>query len=265
MRPAVTADGRPARPSDDLAVRCLPSGRRLPADTVEWLVAGLVDALPSLKMRELFELRRDMLTDADYIVATVDTSRDQVVGLLTSRWVTLPSRTPCLHVMVQFVGEKYRHGTVFRRSWSRHFSLLLAEGRPFPDVLALKTYNPVAYCAMLAFSGHPDVGFFPGGGTAPEAGLRRLAAEVAATVSPGHAFDPETGVISGVGVPTDLYPALPVSTMAAVNEHFARNVRPGDRVLCLLHVPTSEGCNSILAALGLPEDGLRTPVAAGRP
>ena len=253
LRPAV--DGGHA--DDRLEVFCLPPGT-LSADTAEWLVTGLVAALPALKLRELFELRRDMLLDADYVVAAVDRPRDQVVGVLTSRLVELPPGRDFLHIMVQFVGEGYRQGTVFRRSWASHFTRLLAERVPFPEVIVLKTYNPVAYCAMRAFSRHPEIGFYPG-----NAGLRGLAAEIAANLSPDHPFDPGTGVISGVGVPVDLYRERPESSAAEANDYFARHLQPGDRALCMLHVPTPSGQHAILSALGVAEHGLRTSAAAG--
>ena len=44
-----------------------------------WLIDGLVDALPSLKMRELFSLRRDMFTEADLITVAVSQPAGAVV------------------------------------------------------------------------------------------------------------------------------------------------------------------------------------------
>jgi hypothetical protein len=256
---AASAGPRADRCIDDrLEVFCLPSGTRS-TDTTEWLVTGLVAALPGLKLRELFELRRDMLLDADFLVAAVDRSRDQIVGLLTSRLVELPPEREFLHIMVQFVGDGYRQGRVFRRSWASHFTRLLAERGRFPEIIVLKTYNPVAYCAMRAFSRHPEIGFYPA-----DAGLRALAAEIAGTVSPDHPFDPETGVISGVGVPVDLYTERPLSSVPEANDYFARHLRPGDRALCVLHVPTPAGQHAILSALGVAEyDFLAGSTASG--
>ncbi|MFF7633618.1 hypothetical protein ACFZB9_10770 [Kitasatospora sp. NPDC008050] len=232
-------------------VLALPPGRELPPATEKWIVDGLVRAMPGLRARELFTLRRDMLIDADYIVAGVDRERDQVVSLLTSRWAQLPSGRSCLHVMIQFVGDGYRNGEVFGRSWSTHFARLLTEGHPFPEVIALKTYNPVVHCAMAAFSAHPEVGMYP-----DLAGRDHRAAEVAAEVAgvlaPGAAFDPARGVLRGIGRPRDLYRERPVSYVPEANAYFAANAAPGDRVLCLLQVPTRAGAQAILTALGVP-------------
>ena len=245
-RPARSAAGR--RSEEVLA---LPPGPELPLATQEWIVDGLVDSMPGLRTRELFTHRRDMLTTADYVIAAVDRRRDTVAGLLTSRRTELPSGLSCLHVMIQFIGDEYRHGPLFGQSWTEHFTRLLADGHPFPEVIALKTYNPVVHCAMSAFSGHPEITMYPDLGK--ENGSRAsLAAEVASALSPAAPFDPVRGVLRGIGVPVDLYREEPLCSLPAANEFFAASARPGDRVLCILHAPTPSGQHAILSALGVP-------------
>ncbi|MEU6890865.1 hypothetical protein ABZ934_03560 [Streptomyces sp. NPDC046557] len=232
-------------------VTALPPGRELPGETEKWIVDGLVETMPGLQARQLFTFRRDMLTEADYIVVGVDRERDRVVSLLTSHWAEIPSGRSCLHVMIQFVGDAYRNGPVFGQSWSVHFARLLAEGRPFPEVIALKTYNPVVHCAMSAFSGHPDIDMYPDLAGEDDS-QAALAAEVAAVLAPGAPFDVARGVIRGIGRPRDLYRERPTSYVPEANAYFERHAAPGDRVLCLLHAPTRDGAHAILTALGLP-------------
>lgn len=234
----------------------LPPGRELSTETEKWIVDGLVLAMPGLHTRQLFTLRRDMLTEADHVIVGVDRERDRVVALLTSRWAEIPSGRPCLHIMIQFVGDAYRNGSVFKQSWALHFDRLLAEGRPFPEVIALKTYNPVVHCAMAAFSGHPDITMYPDLAGKDDSGAA-LAAEVAEALAPGAAFDPARGVVPGIGRPVDLYRERPLSHAPDANRYFAEHTRPGDRVLCLLHVPTQAGADAILTALGLPAPSVR--------
>ncbi|WRZ90439.1 hypothetical protein OHB54_15990 [Streptomyces sp. NBC_01007] len=246
-------DDRATRPGGrpGVEVLTLPPGRELPTETEKWIVDGLVLAMPGLHTRQLFTLRREMLTDADHVVVGVDRERDRVVSLLTSRWAEIPSGRPCLHIMIQFVGDAYRGAAVFKESWALHFARLLAEGRPFPEVIALKTYNPVVHCAMSAFSGHPDISMYPdlaGKDDSQEA----LAAEVAGALAPRAAFDPARGVVPGIGRPLDLYRERPLSHVPEANRYFAEHTEPGDRVLCLLHVPTQAGAHAILTALGVP-------------
>ncbi|MEV0222901.1 hypothetical protein [Streptomyces sp. NPDC050704] len=229
----------------------LPPGRELSPETEKAIVDGMVRAMPGLRMRELFVLRRDMLAEADYIVVGVDRERDRVISLLTSRWVEIPSGRPCLHVMVQFVGDDYRNGSVFGESWSVHFARLLADGSRFPEVIALKTYNPVVHCAMSAFSGHPDISMYPDL-TGESRCQTALAAEVAEVLAPGAGFDPARGLIPGIGRPVDLYRERPTSHSPEANAYFTAHADPGDRVLCILRVPTQAGADSILTALGVP-------------
>ncbi len=238
--------------TEPVEITNLVPGGDLTAERERELVDGLVAALPSLRMAELFALRRDMFREADLITVAADTGDGSVVGVLTSRWVTLPSGRELLHILTQFVGERHRHSHAFRRSWGGHFAGLLAGGRDFPRLLALKTYNPVAYCAMAAFTRVPGVAIYPNCRVADQdPGTARLAREVAETVAAGHPFDARTGVIHGAGVPADLYPELPRSSHEDVNSYFAAVARPGDRVLALLTVPTAEAGRTILGAFGL--------------
>lgn len=238
----------------------LPPGPMLPPETQDWITEGLAATLPGLRMRELFRLRRpEMLTAADHVIVALDRSHDQVVGLLTSRWTTLADGRECLHVMVQFVGEQYRHGAVFLQSWATHFDRLLASGRRFPALIALKTYNPVVHCAMGAFSRLPEVRMYPPIGSTPTADDEDLATAVSAALAPGTPFDPRTGVLSGIGRPIDLYRQRPMSSDQPTNEYFARHTVPGDRILCVLAVPTEAGRDAILGALGV------RPAAPWRP
>lgn len=224
----------------------------LTADREQWLVGSLIAELPHLKMAQLFACRRDMFRDADLITVAVDDSR--AVGVLTSAWVTLPSGARLLHVLTQFVGERYQAGQThaFRLSWSDHLRNLVRGAADFPRLLALKTYNPVAYCAMRAFTRIPGVTIYPDPNVAVQASrAKELATQVAAQVATGLPFDAATGVLRGIGRPVDLYPELPSSSREEVNLYFAAVTRPGDRVLTLLEVPSDLQAAAILSAFGV--------------
>ena len=201
------------------------------------LVEGLVQALPALRMRDLFAARRDMFTEAD-LITTARTPAGELVGVLASRWATLPDGTRFLHVTSQFVAEGHRHGVVFRRSWAEHLTRVSAGPWGFPTINVLKTYNPRVYCAMNSLTAVPGVSFYPVvDGSAPDPRVAGLAARISRVVAPVAAFDAATGVIEGAGVPADLYPELPRSANPSVNDYFARHVRPSDRILCVLLIP----------------------------
>jgi len=226
--------------------------RELTPATQEWLTGGLTKALPMLRMAALFAQRTDMFTEADLVTAAV-AADGSVAGALSSRWVTrTPDDYDFLHILTQFVGEEHQGGTMFRGCWAAHLSALAASERGMPRLFVLKTYNPIVFCAMRAFTVIPDVWMYPDlRAAAPEPTAAGLAAEIAGLVSPGHLFAPQTGVIRGAGVPRDLYPALPMSSDSAVNEYFSAVTRPGDRMLCLLAAPTAAARLAILGAFGI--------------
>jgi hypothetical protein len=226
--------------------------RALTPDVEDSITAGLIASLPALKMRTLFDQRRDMFREADLITIATDTKDRTVIGALSSRWCTTPSGGRFLHILTQFVGERYQGGIAFPRSWGSHFARLYGDWSEFPDLLVLKTYNPIVYCVMRTFTRVPGVTFYPEireGRDDPDAAGR--AAEIAKVVAPDHVFAQETGVISGIGDPPDLYPSLPESRNTKVNEYFARHARPGDRILCMLSVPTPDAAGMILDVFGV--------------
>lgn len=238
----VSADG------GTIAVESFTPGRDWTADTEQWLVDGLTTTLPDLRLSALFAARRDMFREAHVITAATDTRTGTAVGALSSRWCALPSGRPFLHILTQFVGTEYQHGAVFRRSWRDHFTAL----GTVPELITLKTYNPVVYCAMHAFTRVPGVSLYPDVSPADgqDPAMADLAAQLAATVSAGHVFVPETGVIRGVGVPRDLYRRMPLSSREAANSYFGATTQPGDRILCVLCLPGVRAREQIRAVFG---------------
>jgi hypothetical protein len=239
--------------SSEVEIRSLVPRRELTQGLEEWLINGLTAELPELEMARLFAIRRDMFRDADLVTVAKRKSDGSAVGALSSRWSVLPSGEPFLHVLTQFIGRRQQRTSTFPRSWGSHFAALQGSDRGFPRLIVLKTYNPSVYCAMNAFTRVPGVTIYPQvlDSGRQDASQRRLAIQVAGVVAGGHPFDPESGIIRDIGVPPDLYPALPSSSNKAVNDYFARTARPGDRMLCLLSVPTAAAADAILSAFGV--------------
>jgi hypothetical protein len=224
-----------------------------------WLIEGLVAALPRLRMRELFRRRMDMFREADLLTVAVTERAGSVVGALSSRWVSLATGERFLHVTTQFVGDDYRHGAVFRPSWANHLATVQAGPWGFPAIIVLKTYNPLVFCAMRRISRIAGVGFYPSidpetdrknGAGATSTDHTNLASRIVRVISADHPFDPATGVISDAGVPRDLYPALPRSADPAVNDYFAEVTAPGDRILCMLQIPSQQAACTIMRFFG---------------
>ncbi len=227
--------------------------RGLAPDVEQWIVDGLTEALPALRMRSLFDLRRDMLREADLITLAVETPGRSVEGALSSRWCTTPAGGRLLHIMTQFVGERRQgDGVAFAGMWGRHLEGIYGSTSEFPELWVLKTFNPIVYCAMRSFTRVPGVTFYPDvDAERQDPEITRRAVQVAEVVAAGHAFVPWTGIIRGAGEPADLYPWLPESREEKVNDYFAATTLPGDRMLCMLSVSTPAAAATIMEIFGL--------------
>lgn len=236
--------------SAPVRIATLVPAEQLTAEREQQLVEGLIAALPSLRMADLFERRRDMFRNADLV--TIATTEGEVVGALASQWAMSADGADFLHITSQFVGERYRQGHVFKLSWAGHFAEVCRR-RGCPQLTVLKTYNPIVYCAMRSFTRLPGVTMYPDiAAPAPDPERGRVAACVAWAVAPGHPFSERTGVIRDIGAPADLYPAMPMSRDRAVNDYFLRTTGPADRVLCMLAIPTRAAAEAVLRAFGAP-------------
>jgi hypothetical protein len=226
--------------------------RDLTGEREQWLVDGLVAALPGMRMADLFAQRRDMLHDADLVtVATVGGPDGELVGLLASGWGVSTIGEEFLHVTSQFVGERYRHGRVFRASWAAHFAQVCALRGDVPGLTVLKTCNPLVYCAMRAFTRLPGITMYPDiTAREQDPDLVRRAVAVARSIAPSHGFAGRTGVIHGIGIPEDLYITTPLAADRRVNSYFARTTGPSDRILCLLAIPSKAAAERVLRTLG---------------
>lgn len=242
----MTGTGTPTA-SAGVEILALRSGRDIGEADRERLLEGLAEALPELRIPELFALRPDILTSADQVLITRDRVTGAAVGLLTARSFRLADGARCLQAMVQFIGGAHRRGSVLRENWAQVLRTCAAEDG-FPDVIALKTYNPVAYCAMRGLGRSEEV--YPALSEPQDQRLAGYAAEIAARVAPDCAFDPRTGVVRGSGVPVNLYRSRPQSADPAADAYFAAHTRPGDRVLCLVRVGSPAGAERIMAGLG---------------
>ncbi len=239
----------------------------LTAEREKWLMDGLVAALPSLRMAELFAQRRTMLRDVDLVTIAVTGNGDgpdevagsggfvgDLVGFLASKWTVSASDEEFLHITSQFVAEGHRYGRVFRSSWAAHFSEVCRRQGDCPRLSVLKTCNPEVYCAMRVFTRLSGITMFPDiDAPVQDPDLTIRAGEIARAIAPEHRFSGRTGIIHGVGVPEDLYPTMPLAADQRVNDYFTRTTGPTDRMLCMLSIPSKAIAERVLRALGAPE------------
>lgn len=215
----------------------------LERDAEEWLIAGLTDAFPDLKITEYFAERREMLRTSDHISVAVAEPGGRFAGFLSSRWQTGEAGVAdsFLHASVFLLAEQFRRTQLFRHMWRVHLDGLMQDGFGFPWVVALKTYNPAVYAALRTFTRVDGVKLYPriADGVQDEA-MASMAAAIKERIAPELIFDPSTGAIEGAGVPRDFYAARPSCRSDDVERYFAQHLREGDRILCVLDFPRSE-------------------------
>lgn len=232
---------------EDLRIVCTSGGALTDADQAS-IVDGLTAAMPEFKLREYFHIRTDALRDADHIV-TAWSASGAVAAILTAKRHTLEDGQPFLHIGMNLIAAPLRRTMLMKHLWRAHFERVASSGG-VPHVLALRTYNPAAYVAMHTFSRVNGAAMYPVLEGRQPTHLQTLARAIASRIAAGRVFHADSGVVEQCGVPIDFYREMPESQKAVVNDYFRRHLRPGDRMLCILEVPTETGVARMLHALG---------------
>lgn len=204
------------------------------------LKGDLARALPSLRMDDYFRIKPDTFRGADHVVASFD-SAGRADGTIVSAWRRLSDGTPFVHLVTAFVGETQQGSELLWQMWAVHWEAVAASWGGCPGLIAFRTYNPRSFRALGGFARIEGAEFYPSIPLTPAGQpLGELAEAVAAVISEGFHLDVATGVVRGgaVGVPVDFYPSLQLTRSDVVNEYFREEVRPVDRVLCMLRLGT---------------------------
>jgi hypothetical protein len=229
----------PVSSAQQFAVAVYASDRPLSAEDGQRLQRGLEKAMPDLRIPELFASRPALLTEVEHLVVGAGAD-GQPLSVLGASWKKAEQGQAFLHIAVQFVARSARGTTAFSESWLALLTRLLASSQ-FPRLSVLKTYNPVAYCAMRTYGALPGASMFPDVTVReqdPE--LVALGRRLASALDSSAPYDAEIGRLRGIGQPTDLYRSRPTCHDPAVNDYFLRNSSPGDRILCFVDLRNPE-------------------------
>jgi hypothetical protein len=220
----------------------LRTGTALRQDAEKWLIAGLANAMPELKIDPYFAVRRSALSSAHYLTVAVARSGPALIGFLCSRWHAQDEKhVAFLHASICLISQRHRQTLLFRDLWRRHLEQVDEGGSGFPYVIALKTYNPGVYHILSAFTRLDGVTLYPRIDGLQDESTRSLMHAIRDRIAGGLEFDWKSGVIRGAGVPPDFYPELPGHRRRDICEYFRRNLRPEDRLLCVLAFPQRAG------------------------
>lgn len=225
-----------------------------------WILDGLADSLPSLRIRALFECRPDLLTAAEVSILAVTARDERVVGILTASDVTTRDGADFLHIPIQMIGERYQRSLLLKRMWRVLLRDCVSRTGTLPDLFVLRTCNPSAFAAMHAFTRLAGVTMYPDiAHPSEDHALHATACAVADRLNPSARFDPRTGVLHDIGRPADLYPEVPAGRREVLDRYFRSHLTPSDRLLCLLRLETEAAKRRVLRAVGASE----APAPAG--
>ncbi|WP_188830515.1 hypothetical protein [Nocardia camponoti] len=214
-----------------------------------WLKNGLTKVMPDLRMHDLLTARPQLFQEPEFLVVARDTVADVPLAVLGSTWNFTSTGERFLNIGVQFVAAHLRGTDVFRHSWLAHLESVTSSGH-FPALSALKTFNPIAYCAMRDYGRLPGSVMFPelqAELTHSDEALIASVQRIANVIRPTQDFDMGAGVFRDIGVPRDLYRKRPRSRDDQVNAYFEDNVAEGDRLLCVVHVRNKQTEDAIMS------------------
>jgi len=223
--------------------------RTFDEQTDAWIKAGLSKTVHDLRLEKLFTQRPDIFSQTDYLLVYVDQWRTPS-AVLGACWAHTRSGIEFLHISSQFIANGLRRTRVFVETW---LALLerLAQQDCYPNIFALKTYNPTAYRVMRRYGAELLPGaIYPNVRSSVQPhGLTEVAKDIAAVLAPTAAFQPAVGRLVGVGQPADLYIVRPHSCDVAVDCYFQKHLRPSDRLLTIVCLEQPENGEAIRAIL----------------
>jgi hypothetical protein len=229
------------------------------------LQTSLAEAVPDLRIEEMFRWRPGLLQTYDHLLVA-RAPDGAMIGVLGCTWRAC-GELPLLHVGIQMITPQYRRSGLFAQLWRHEIAEVLPHEPYRPSLVGVKTYNPIVYLAMQAFTRIAGGQLYPAVDTGeqdPE--LAELAVQTCTLLAPEHAFDAVTGTVRAVGMPPDLYQEIPGVGGHPVERYFQRHLDSGDRLLCLLRFPRFDEpasghqlFNSLATALRATADSAQPP------
>ncbi len=240
-----------SRAHDGYTLLCTSGDQAFAPETKEWIVRGLIAALPDLKMEEYFRVKKDWFCEFDCLILAVESETGQLVAALASRWHQRERRPFFLHVTTQWIAHRYQLSSLLKHMWAFHLQMLNRGPFGCPSLCALKTCHPAAFSALRLFARLPGVRFYPDiEAKQQDPWMAELARQVASRISLNLRFSADTGVIRGASVPAGFYSALPTTRRPKLASYFRKHLGVDDRFLCLLLISDEAAKRRILASLG---------------
>ncbi|MEU4744322.1 hypothetical protein AB0G02_28200 [Actinosynnema sp. NPDC023658] len=230
-------------------IRYLGNGNSLDTARRARLGAELAAAMPRHEVAHYLRAKPAILAGSAHLaVAEADGA---CVGLMAANGLSADG-LDFTYIETLLVGEQLHGSGVALGLVSALFAGVVRALGDFPELVAMKTYTPKAYLLMRRFALGGDIGFYP---ELDAPGDAAIPARLAAALSPGCEFRAGTGVVHGGGgrISSRFWRDAPRSGDAAVDGFFAREVGERDRLLCVVHAPTTAAKGALMAALRIPQ------------
>jgi hypothetical protein len=209
-------------------------------DEFERIVRDLQAGMPGYNVPQYFGSQPGIFRKYSHLVVAQTADSHETVGLFGAKWFVGPTRR-FLYFWTAMVAESHRRTAVTSAMvlWTLERAAA-ADG--VPDVLASKTYSPVAFQALALINEvFPGVEFYPRTDNGPQSPkLVERARELVTMLCPTLDVDFETSVVRGgqaVLAPEFFPNPMPLSGDANVDRFFSRLTRD-DQILVLVDVPT---------------------------
>lgn len=216
-------------------------GSVYPTSLKQKVVADLKKNMPDYGIEQYFTTQAHIFEQADHMAMAVDRKTEEFVSMYAGRWFEHRD-IKFLYIWTAMIGNAYRGSRLYAYTRSVFYNGLGRSSFPFPQLLAMKTYNPRIYNAIWSTYGRSEgVAVYPNlyDIAHPHPRLRALAGELAALICPNEPYVEELSILRGAqaAVAPDYHPYMQKSDDAVVWDFFSRNLTRADQILCLVDVP----------------------------
>jgi hypothetical protein len=226
------------------------------------IVPALAAGLPQLKIHEYFDVKKQLLYNADFVLTAFEPDTGVLAGILGAS--VYQGVVPFIHICFLFIVEVFQRSVVIQILFNNLLREMGTTVDNFPSVVALKTPNPRSYRALRAVASFGGAVLYPRLELPQVPEMTALAIEISRQLDPNIVIDSETGILrdAAAGVPEDFYDEFPQTSDDKVNAYFREKMTPRDRLLCVLSVTSREVASHILRGFGITDTRARmsTPV-----
>ena len=233
-------------------VHYLGNASRVTESRRDWIIDSLIEGMPRHEIENYFNIKRAILEVSSNV--SIAEYGNHCVGLIALSTHLLDQRR-LAYIETFLVAEEFHRSSIAYRLLSSVFNGLHAEDGRFPDLIAMRTYNPLTYVLMRRFGRKESGNFYPTINDPVTAQNKSTAILIANRVAPDHVFDSDTGIVVGasVGVSRTFWRDRPYCKEEPIDDFFYNGMTPDDRVLCFIDATELQSKSYAMKKLGISQ------------